>query len=279
MENYNIVESRKDSVAEDTAVVVCNDLVTVKIEIPEEERALEAVELDELDGAKKFGFFSPVQGMGHIKNALGDQFFARIYQRESGVRYVQYCQKYRDGSFSPKMLILQADMRIAARFDFISKGIPENKIRNKVSGFILATYTDYLGKFSGELEEEYGIEQILRVLLQAMPSLPVCMEEPDEMTPEDLYRSVIYYVKETALGKLDEHRLYYTMDDECMEYVAEALKLKKKELLKKLKEYGLLYLAKSSRGFKTNVRVKYYDGSSDTEWFYCLYKLESFMNT
>lgn len=274
--NKNLLEAKDELVlGEENIVVVPNDVMTLNLEVPENEQAEIPAEIDDLKGVREHGFFSPVRGMGHIKNALDDEFYARVCQMADSKRYIEYCQRYRNGSFSPKMLIAQADMRLAVKADSICAG----RIRNKISAFVLKAYEEYLSKFRGELDEEFEIEKILNVLLQAMPSLPVCLEEPDEMDSEELYRTVVFHVKQTYCGMLDAHKHYYAIDDDCMEEIARSLKLKRMDLLKKLKKHGFLYLAESSRGYKTNVKIRYDNGKSSTEWLYCIYKPQAFLNS
>ena len=72
--------------------------------------------------------------MGRVQNMFGGKIYAQLYEDSKGMCFIEYFQKYKNGTFSPKIRLPQADMRIAARFGFISKGIPGAKGRNRVAG-------------------------------------------------------------------------------------------------------------------------------------------------
>lgn len=267
------------------AEVAINSYSTdLALEVPEDERA-EDQEPDRLSEVRKLGVFAPVVGMSNILNALDNRIFARINVSSDGTRFIEYCEQYSDGRFSQKMKIKQSELLLAAQYSFISRQISESKVRNKVANFIINTTEEYLGKFDGP-EEALDIIQLLTVLQQVRTSLPVYKEEGTAQNPELFYETIIQKMDEASLMMLDEHKAYYTLDDGHIERLARFMDMKKLELLRKLKEYGFLYLPPSSKGYQTNVRFKLAPNLREqnqnqetfTAWMYCIYKLDFFAN-
>lgn len=96
-------------------------------------------------------------------------------------------------------------------------------------------------------------------------------------------------MKHISLLECTKRKAYYGLDIGGIEYLAHKMKMKKVDLLSKLKEYNFLYLTKSSRGYQTNVRFKIEPHEREvlekgdpslvgkdyaTEWMYCIYKME-----
>lgn len=245
-------------------------------EVPDDEKAL--ITKDEQTRIKKIrdlGVFSPVHGMANIKNALAGKFYAWIYEDPNGTRFIEYCERYSNRSYSPVMRVEQADIRIAARFQFISRNITERKIRNRVENFIVRAFDEYEGKFRGAQEDEFDIVDILKTLIDVLPKLPICSSESDVQEKETFYWDVVHYAKETYSGSFYEHKSYFALMDEDVQRIAKELGMQKKNLLLKLKRFGFLYLTPSSKGFQTNVRFKGQNGTF-TEWAYCIFKLNFF---
>lgn len=248
--------------------------------LPDEKAEKLTGDWDSVAKYRELGFFSPVRGMANISNRLNGKIYAKIHEAEKGQRYVEYAQKYINESFSPRMSLSQAGMRIAAQYNFSSKGIPEAKLRNKISNFILEANDDYYGKFKGVLADELNIEDILNVLYSALPFLPVQIDGMQELEEETFYQLLDFHINNNIpyLSITKGCKSYYPLDEECLETIANNMQMKKRELLKKLKQYDLLYLTPSSKGYQTNIRLKYSNGSTYTEWRYCIYKLSFFAN-
>lgn len=232
---------------------------------------------DSVTRYRELGFFSPIRGMTNISNRLGGCLNARLSEDEKGQRRIEYVQKYVDGkTYSPIMSLSQASIRIAAKYSFSSKGIEEGKIRNRVSKFLLEAHDDYYGKFRGVLVDELDIADILDVLYEALPHLPINSESLTELEGETFYQLLDNQLKNTSSMSIHNHKSYYALEDGDIETLAGNMGMKKLELLKKMKQYDFLYLTPSSRGYQTNVRVRYASGKSDTVWRYCIYKLSYF---
>lgn len=222
---------------------------------------------------RELGCFSPVRGMANIQNILGDAMYARIYRDETKKQYLEFCQKYRDGRYSPIMRLPQAGMLMAARYNFVSKEIAEATIRNRVAKFVMMVCEEYDSKFCGDLEELLNIVDVLNVLFRSMPQLPVYEEESSEIDAAELYRRIEQHAAEFEGWKLYEHSSYYMFDDEGVQKLAHAIGMKKLDMLRQMKKNGFLYLTGSSSHYQTNARFTDHDGESFTEWVYCVYKL------
>lgn len=244
--------------------------------VPENERA--ETEKDELGSLLKeieSEVFSPVKNMKGFQTDTGYRIYARICENSKDERLVEYVQQYSDGTFSEKMSMLQSDLFIAAAYRFISKDIPEPKLKNKVSTFMVNTLRDYTGKITRP-GEQMDIIQILNIIIQNYQKLP-CDQETKTNTPIQLYKTVIKHIMEIGMGLLDEHETYYTIFDEQMEEIAQKMGMKRLDLLRKLNDYGFLYLQGSSEGYQIKVRFQPDDEffrSPHAEWCYGIYKPE-----
>lgn len=244
--------------------------------VPENERA--ETEKDELGSLLKeieLEVFSPVKNMKGFQTDTGYRIYARICENSKGERLVEYVQQYSDGTFSEKMSMLQSDLFIAAAYRFISKDIPEPKLKNKVSTFMVNTLRDYTGKITSP-GEQMDIIQILNIIIQNYQKLP-CDQEMKISSPVQLYKKVILHIKEIGIGLVDEHTTYYTIFEEQLGVIAQKMGMKKLDLLRKLAGYGFLYLQGSSEGYQIKVRFQA-DGdffqSPHAEWCYAIYKPE-----
>ncbi len=259
-----------------------DDIQIVNVELPdfaskvlESERAVDPEGEDE-DYKKldEMGCFSPVRGMVNIKNVLDDALFARLYRNECRRQFIEFCQRYKDGRYSPIMQLPQAGLMMAARYRFLSKGIEEPTIRSRVAQFLLSVWDEYYSKFCGEIDESLDITAVLNVLYAAMPHLRVYEEIPDEMSSAELYRLIEHYAPDLEAWKVLEHASYYMLDEDGINKLACQIGMKRLEMLKLMKKYGFLYLTKSSDGYQTNARFTFSDKTTHTEWVYCIYKLK-----
>lgn len=270
-ENERAVEV-SDAEATPSVVKVLDNLA---LGVPEDERA-EAGEADEFESVRELDCFSPSVGMANISGVLCNKIYARNYVTPDGTRYIQFCEQYSDGRFSPKMMVAQSNMLLAAKYNFIVKNIPIPSLKNKISKFILAVTEEYLGKNSGP-DEVLDIVDILKILLEVRTSLPVHEDTPKEPNPEQFYYQVIQIIEDEHLYHLDDHKAYYTLDDSQITSLEKKLGMKHNTLLPKLKSLGFLYLTESCKGYQTNVRFKAVaNGKSFTAWVYCIYKLPYF---
>ncbi len=258
------------------------DIQIVNVELPdfaskviESERAVDPEGEDEdYKRLEEMGVFSPVHGMVNIKNVLDDALFARLYRNELQRQFIEFCQQYKDGRYSPVMQLPQAGMMMAARYRFLSKGIEEPTIKNRVAQFLLSVCEEYYAKFSGEIEEALDVTDVLNVLYAAMPHLPVYKEPPKEMDAKELYRLIELYTPNLEAWKVLEHDSYHILDETGINKLANQIGMGKLEMLKLLKKYGFLYLTKSSRGYQTNARFTNTDKTTYTNWVYCIFKFQ-----
>lgn len=270
-ENERAIEVSETKVTPSVIRVLDN----LALSVPEDEKA-EAGEADEFESVRGLGCFNPSVGMANISGALSNKIYARNYVAPDGTRYIQFCERYSDGRFSSKMMVAQSNMLLAARYNFMVKNIPMPALKNKITKFILAVTEEYLGKYSGP-DEVLDIVDILKVLLEVRISLPVFNDAPKELESEQFYHQVIQIIEDERLYHLDDHKAYYTLDDDQIIFLEKKLGMKRNTLLPKLKSHGFLYLTESCKGYQTNVRFKAAgNGKSFTAWVYCIYKLQYF---
>lgn len=223
---------------------------------------------------KEMGCFSPVRGMVNIQNVLNGALYARMYRNELKRQFIEFCQRYKDGRYSPIMQVPQADMMMAARHNFLSKGIEEPSVRNRVAQFLLSMWDEYYAKFNGSAEDSLDITDILNVLFASMSKLPVYEEMPKDLDATELYKLIEHYAPDLEAWKVLAHSSYYMLDREGMDKLAHCIGMKTMELLKLMKKYGFLYLTKSSQGYQTNAKFTKDNGKIYTEWVYCIYKFK-----
>lgn len=223
---------------------------------------------------QRLGYFSPARGMANIGQVFDDTLYANVFVDEKGIRYIKFCQKYADGSFSPVIKLPQAGLGIAAQYHFNSKSVTEPAIRSKVASFIVEAYSEYYGKImSGE---ELNLKDVLNVLYYTMSKLPVKMDVPKELSAEQFYRQILRHIVDIQAWVIFPHKSYYMLDGEGIEKLAHGMDMSRHELLRQLKKHDFLYLTESSDGYQTNARFTDKDGSSFTQWIYCIYKLKFF---
>lgn len=247
--------------------------------IPEEEKAIvKDATSDCVEKFRDLGFFSPAKGMCHIKNSLGDMISARIYEDRKGYRFIEYIQQYRNGSFSPVMSVPLSSIRIIAKKDFITEDIKDSRIRSKMEKFMLNAIEDYHGKFRGPVADEISVKDILNTLYRLADDLPVVSDMEVDLTGEMFYFSVVKNISELMIpaSLAKNYKAYFPLEDDSMNDLASSMGMEKRELLKKLKQEGFLYLTPSSRGYQTNIRIKSPSGESYTQWMYCIWKLSYF---
>lgn len=251
-------------------------------EIPEDEQEdVPEPEITDLALVREQGCFLPVQGMKGFMSEFGDRIYARVHVDARHNRFIEYCQQYRNNEISAKMSLPYADLMIAASYKFNDKVMPAAWTKRIVAKFLMDTTRDYYNKLDYP-EEQLDIVNLLNTLVANYSKLPLTSDVPKYDTPEALYSDTIRNVKKLGMALVDEHEAYYTLDMDQMDMVAEGMGMKRDELLKKLKEYNMLYLTSSSRGYQSNIRFKNnntengkeYLGKSHTEWCYCVLKLE-----
>lgn len=254
-----------------------------ELAMAEEEQAIDPGETDdESYVVRKYGALATIDGMANIQPVFDNRLYASVSVDEEGNRSIVFCEKYSDGTFSPKMRVSQGDLHMLQMFNKTSLAPLAVKMKNHAAKFLLELSKDYLNKFNGDTPLDMA--QTLKVLLLVKKQLPVYNAEPTEQTPEQFYLEVLNYIK--RLAGCDFHKAYYALERFHIDQVAKEMDMTGKELLDKLKKHGFLYLTKSSRGYKTNVRVttkpaneamkeEYFsDGNSCTMWAYCIYKKE-----
>ncbi len=215
-----------------------------------------------------------LRDMVNIRNVLNDKIYVGLHENEKGERQIDYCQMYNDGRFSPKMSVSQADMIMAIKIRANKSDKQDKSVTKMADRFFIKAGKDYLGKFRGGVGEAFDIEEIMDALYVALPHLKVAREDSIEWSRTEFYDKLVPILKTLSIQTINDHKSYYIFSRDEIDGVAYNMKLKQIQLLQKLKEYGLLYLTESSRGFQTNVRFRNLDGSTYTSWMYCVYNLD-----
>lgn len=270
----------------------------LKASITEDEQAVDDGEQEdelstEIVQAEKRGCFSAANGMAQITNVLDGRLYAAVYVDEKGNRSIAFCEQYDNGEFSPKMQISQGELLLLGQNNMDPKSIRVNSLKTKATKVMTDLTMDYFNKFSGGSNPMNMIE-ILQVLAMVLGNLPVYRDDTEEELAKQFYREVVHCLEKSeesytlkASAWIYNHRSYYALDDEALEILAEAMKMKPNELAKKLKQYKLLYLTDHARGYKTRVRINRAEGESEeyiktwnitgptSEWCYCIYKFKN----
>lgn len=284
---FNIIENKSETGSKGTAILCLDNQErqrgtlagTVTVPTPdgiggieklinEEERAVD-LGTDKLAEILKHAELSPAFGMAHIDGAVCNGLFGSVYEDEKGVRFVDFCQQYQNGSFSPKMRVRQSELLSLASIkqtgNAADKGAKQRKAR-----ILSKAEEEYLGKFCGEPSELIDIEQILLSLIYALAALPVYSDDNRQLRRMEFYQQLVEIVKDFQLQMLYPYKCYYALTEEEIIQAAQRMGMQKPAFLKKLKEFGFLYLTASSRGYQACIRDKYFGGG--TVWRYCIFK-------
>lgn len=220
------------------------------------------------------GLFSPTIGMSQITNRFDGEFYAKIVVKDNGRREVHYMQKYENGTFSPEYTINQEDLFLVIVGE-TSKDTGEKKEAAKLEKKLRR---DYLSRCDGKMEaSNFGL--LLKVLYSIYQELPIEDKTP-EMSAEELYSEVIRIMKQAYpylwQDKTMRHGGYFVLADVQIDHIAQELKMTSKKLLELLKEYKLLYLLPSSRGYQAKVPMgtDAKTGKRAYDWGYCIYDFE-----
>lgn len=222
----------------------------------------------------------PVWKMGQIKNALSDCLFAQIIEDNKGIRTVNFCQQYLNRNFSPVMSVLQSDLIMAAIY--ISKKGEEKdldfntSIVRNIAKFKQNFCKDYYGKFGGCPADAYNIADIINTLYSAIPYLPDYKDDTREFKRRALYWDIIDRLDSYAALRIVHIDGYYALTEYDLTYLAQDTKRDKLSLLREMRDYGFLYIQSSASGYQSNIRLKNTDGTTYTEWRYCIYRINYF---
>ena len=256
--------------------VVTENMDAVSQLIDEDERAVSSESANKIQDMLRMVDQSTLSRMGHVRNILNDMLYARIYEDYKGFRYVEFCQRYHNKSISPLMRISQDDLMITAMYEYSTQSInkPSAGVKRKISNFKAAVHREYFGKFRGGFGDMLSVEDILYGLATVLHMLPVYSDDNRALKRTEFYYQVIEKAKKCPSQVVSKFNSYYALTEDDIGCIAEELKKKDRiSFLRELKDYGLLYLTDSSKGYQTNVRCKFDDGSSGTEWRYCILKL------
>lgn len=251
------------------------DQINYEEYIPLDEREVPVEKRDDCKTIDCSTLFSPIKNMARVTMNPNGTLYVGYYVDEKGNRFIAYVQQYKDGSFSPKMMIPQACIMMAQNYSTLQAKDISGGFKKAIAKDYVNAYQEYYNKFTGDNNVDMlDVKDILNALYTVQGKIPVCSNMYEEMTDEDFYWNVINKMNLYCCQVYTRaHKSYYSLEDCEIKALADSLGMKKIELLNKLRQAGFLYLTKSSRGFQTNVRLD----DTFTEWMYCIYKLPYFI--
>ena len=254
------------------------DNVDMESMIPEDEVALgEAREATFIEADRR-GVFSVNKGMGQIRGVFDDSIFASVSLDDEGMNCIRFCQRFSNGAFSPIIEVPQAQLFLLASADFQLEHFSSLVQKKRSEQFILDVQMKYLNGLSIQCKDYYAIMDILKVLYVLRCSLP--QQAVERRNPGlELYEQIVEVIEDSKLsGYFITKQSYWAFYSDGMKALAKTLGLPQLQLLRKLKEYGLLYLTgdpkKPRKGYQTKVRVG--KGDKDGIDMYCILNLSFF---
>lgn len=252
--------------------------------VPEDEKDIPVEEVHEYNAVLESGYLTPAAGFSCLKTntSLSERIFALVRINARGQRTVEFCQKYSDGSYSPTIAVKQSELFYANLYHFNTSAL-SGQTRTKVNRILDRVRDDYLSVL--KYNEAINIFDILKALIIALPNLPEYCEEEAPLTPEAFYKRFIdamngdYDTTGKYSGRmfvLNEYKAYYALTGDNICELACRMGMKKGELLMRLKQYNLLYLTNSSKGYQTKIRLGI-DPETEKpmyEGMYCIYKMQ-----
>ena len=241
--------------------------------MPDDEKAVneaEAKQYTSYRGVGDIGLFNHIAGMGNIKGALDDSIYAVRQHNEDGWTFV-FCQKLSDGTYTPKLSISQSSLYRLNDAHFNVLNITSSIQRKRAETLIDELEDKYINGVSLDTSNVYEIMDILELLFKVSSLLPESREVAKDGAIV-LYEQIREELVLSSSSYVSIPKAYYALLESDLVDLARRLGMSKLALAKKLKEYNLLYLQESSRGYQTKVRV----GGSRPCNFYCIYKLEYF---
>ena len=207
-----------------------------------------------------------------ILDREGHVIFAYVEEDEKANREIIFCQKYLDGTFSRKLSILQADVFT------IMLANKDKQMESRADKACLKIGLEYVNSFCGNPDDLISVKNVVKMVAEQIQFLPVYHDDLTEVERVGFYQSLVGMIKGMTSQVLNDHRAYYPLSTEDMEYITRNLGTTKVKLLKSLKKYDLLYLTPSSKGYQTNVRLNGMGEDSFTTWRYCILRDEALEN-
>lgn len=234
--------------------------------MPDDEKLLpSSVISEEYNGARKIGMLSEIRGMGQISGALDNSIYAARVTNDRGNKGVVFCQQYDESDFTPKLFIEQANL-----FSLVEVGFEPERAQDKIRKRELSRTLYELGRqYMNAVSYEcmFDIRNILALLFASFGLLPHCKE-----TREDEVGSFYNMIKDTVSSYCClAHKSYFALDDNQVAEVAREHHMTKKQLIRKLDYYGLLYHQESNAGYQAKIRF-----NGVPMWLYCIFNLEYF---
>lgn len=271
-----VVPAGSEALAQELVPVLEISETAIKELIPKDEQSVSEPdnEVDIYAEAIRQGYVSPTNGMARIGNiALPSQLYVSVQNNSKGDRVVVFRQQYNDGRLSPQICVGQSDLLM---YDQFSRS-KDKSLQTKAKKILTKVSEQYWGKFDGDVILDTA--ELMQILIRAAAQLRSPNSTDVLENPSLLYSQIVAFIKGHNLpyAMWVDRTAYYGLFDEQIDGLAQHFGVKRLPFLKKLDEYGLLYLTESSKGYQTKVRLPA-DGDfpSSTEWLYCIYKLEYF---
>ena len=209
-----------------------------------------------------------------IVDSRGREIRAWITEDENRDRDIKVRQRYSNGTFSTTLSMSQADVVMTAMAE-LSKDV---KLQKHVERFLMKLGETYMNRFCGMKEDALEVQTIVDMVAAELPYIPVYSDDMTDVIRVSFYQKSIGTVKTLTSQVLNDHKAYYPLTEDDLIYVARNMGLDKLSMLRKLKQYDLLYLTPSSRGYQTNVRLNGMGEDGFTAWRYCLIRDEELEN-
>lgn len=216
-------------------------------------------------------------GMARIRNYFNDSIYAMVHVLGDGTRIIEFCQQYEDGSFGPKIKVLQEDLAMLSALDGFKEYENLKDVERHAKKRALEICKEYYGKFNGQTSEMLNPGDILSVLGATLFRLPVFHDE-EENTVELWFERIIERVRGDAVFQLNRTESYCIILPYMLKHIAEEYNMSMEQLGNILRQNNMLIVQDSSRGNQKKVRVKYYDSNGEVvsklEDVYCMMDIE-----
>lgn len=235
-------------------------------DIPVDELAIQEEYLPEhialIESARAAGVFNQGKGTAEVPGTNG-VVYAGIWETAKHDRIIRVLFKRRDGGFTHPIEFDNAIFMVAAQSDFMltDKATPFYK---DVQNFHKKAMTEIINRLP--LGEGVNYVDVLKALKLYHDYLPLHELIEDDASIETIYSDILRYVANSN-QKYHEATKYFRLNAWDMEQISGGLNMTAKQVCTKLKEFGLLYLTPSSRGFQTKVKYK-----GVAENYYCVLK-------
>lgn len=249
-----------------------NTPLTLADLVDDEDKIVEAVEIpNKINKLWNLAARSSIRHLRQLNADLGGRIYAAICKNEKGEKHIVFAQKYNNDNFSEPVAIPQENLLSAFKQKLSSENAKASKAFQK---FIDSVEKEYFKNFDGTTCEMLKVEEIVQLLFCSFSELPVYIADDSIYERQEFLKKIAETVRILPTQMENHHPSYFTISADEIDYVAKEMGMTTTRFLKTLKEYGLLYLSESAKGYQNNVRFKNLDGSSYTRRAYCIFNFD-----